>query len=75
MADLEYTGLVWCTQVRQRPSVVSVSYTNDYRVRFDCTLGSLAAYPGFAACKPVTGLDSRDQEGNNVHGEVQAAAV
>jgi hypothetical protein len=54
MADLEYTGLVWCTQVRQRPSVVSVSHTNDSRVRIDCTLGNLAAYPGYAACNPFT---------------------
>jgi len=54
MADREYTGLVWCTQVRQRPSDVSVSHTNDSRVRIDCTLGNLAAYPGYAACNPVS---------------------
>jgi hypothetical protein len=61
MADLEYTGLVWCTQVRQRFSVVSVSHTKDSRVWIDCTLGNLAAYPGYAACNPVTPLlDDRD---------------
>jgi hypothetical protein len=54
MADLEYTGLVWCTQVRQRPSVVNVSHINDSRVRIDCTLGNLATYPGYTACNPVT---------------------